>query len=93
MPYKNEYKRKQVARESMARKRGLTLGVNNEGLTPQGLTQYPAIVHALANPGQRAALRAICQSLGSKGLLKEVRYGVSGPTMDVVAEMVECLRP
>lgn len=54
-------------------------------------TDYPPVINALADMDKRAKLRAICQSLGSRGLLREVRYGVEGPTFDVVAECLECV--
>lgn len=60
-----------------------------EGLTGEGLTQYPAILHALTDPGRRHKLERICQSLKEHNVLSEVRYGVSGPTFDVVAELLE----
>ena len=57
----------------------------------EGVTQYPAIIHALADIEKRAKLRAICLSLGERHLLPEVRYGVKGPTMDIVSEYLTAL--
>ena len=37
----------------------------------------------------RKKLAAICASLENRGLLKEVRYGVNGPTFNQVTEMLE----
>ena len=55
----------------------------------QDVTQYPAILYALADMGKRAKLRCICESLKRHGIQREVRYGIFGPTMDVVAEYLE----
>jgi len=61
------------------------------GLTAKGLTEYPAVVYAMADVEKRAKLRAVCQSLSNRGLLREVTYGVYGPTMDIVAEYLTAL--
>ena len=49
---------------------------------------YPAIAYALSDPLKRAMLRKICQELKNHNVLKEVQYGVYGPSMDTVAEML-----
>ena len=54
--------------------------------------KHPALLYTLADVKRRAGLRAICQSLGEHHVLKDVRYGVSGPTMDVVAEVLTVLK-
>lgn len=73
-----------------------SVGLTDKGLTndgsKQGLTKYPAVLYALADVGQRAKLRSICESLSNKGLLKHVRYGVSGPAMDIVSEYLTALK-
>lgn len=46
-----------------------------------------AIALALADEKKRAKLRAICLALGKRG--SEVRYGVAGPSFDIVAELIE----
>ncbi len=52
------------------------------------VTQYPHIVEVLADPIKREQLRRVCQAFKNKELLKEVRYGISGVTMDKVAELL-----
>ena len=47
------------------------------------------ILHALVDPGKRRKLEKICQSLKEHNVLSEVRYGVTGPTFDIVAELLE----
>jgi len=49
----------------------------------------PAIVHALADLPKRAKLRRICEGLNRRGLGHLVRYGVNGPTMLEVSELLE----
>lgn len=56
------------------------------------VTQYPAIVHALTDPGKREKLEKICSSLKDHGMLKEVRYGIDGPTFDIVGEMLTIVK-
>ncbi len=86
--YKDREKAKLASKERMRKYRqGVTKGVTKEGVTGQGVT-YP-ILYALGDIKKRAKLRCICQNLSNHGVLKDVRYGVSGPTMDVVAELLE----
>jgi len=68
----------------------VTLIYNEEDVTvsPESVTQYPAILYALADPEKRIKLEKICQSLKDHHVLKEVRYGVAGPSMDTVAEFL-----
>ena len=94
MPYKDAEKRKEVARVSMEKKReGLTSGVNKLGVNMEGLTEYPAnmkpLLTSLGNPKQRGKLRAIYDSLNRRDLTPEVRYGINGPTFNVVGELLE----
>jgi len=50
---------------------------------------YPAIVYALCDPEKREKLERICIELKRHNVL-EVRYGLWGPTFDVVGELIEC---
>ncbi len=61
-------------------------------IKPGQATGFSDIIEALSDVKTRAKLRAVCQSLGNKGLLSEVRYGLTGPTMDVVAEYLTALK-
>ncbi len=54
--------------------------------------KYPHIVHVLADPKKRDALRKKCESLNSRSLFKEVRFGVNGPTMEQVAEYLTAFK-
>jgi len=88
MPYKDLKKRREASKLSMEKKRlGVNIGVNKT----EGLTKYPAVLYALADIEKRAKLRAICQSLSNRGLLRNVRYGYLGPTMDIVSEYLTAL--
>jgi len=49
----------------------------------------PPIVHALLDPEKRKKLEKICQSAKDFNQLENIRYGVSGPTMDIVSELLE----
>ena len=63
----------------------LTVTKDDESVTP---SVTPAIIIALADPIKRKKLRSIAQSLKEHNVLGEVRYGVEGPTFDVVAELL-----
>lgn len=54
-----------------------------------GIIEQEGLVESLVDPKRRKKLTNICQSLDNRHLLKEVRYGVLGPTMDIVTEMLE----
>ena len=47
------------------------------------------ILDALVDPIKRDKLERICQSLKNFNQLSEVRYGVQGPTFDIVSEMLD----
>jgi len=59
----------------------------------QGVTQYPAIAEALIDPAKRAKLGRICYCLNHRGLGKEVRYGINGPSFDIVGELLHITEP
>jgi len=88
---------REVHKDYMRKRRGSQKGSQSTGFTSQGsqennspnVTQYPAILYALTDLKKRAKLRLICESLKSHHVLKEVRYGISGPTFDVVSELLE----
>ena len=98
MPQSKEAHRK-TARESARRKRGSTSGVNIEGPTvviPAGvntLSGVPSylvpILTTLGDKEKRAKIRAICKSSDEHNVTAEVRYGINGPTMDKVSELLE----
>lgn len=49
----------------------------------------PAIIRALVDPQKRAILEYISQDLNRKHLGDLVRYGIYGPTFEVIAELLE----
>ena len=56
------------------------------------IRQTPGILDALVDPIKRKKLEKTHQSLKAHNVLKEVRFGVSGPTFDVVGELLEATR-
>ncbi len=64
--------------------------VTNEqdNVTPD-VTQYPAIMYALTDPGKRTKLEKVYQSLKDHKVKTLVRYGCYGPTFDVCGELLE----
>ena len=71
--------------KALAEQRGEGVKPVEQGI--QGDT-VPAVYLAISDPRERGQLEKICESLKSHGVLGEVRYGVSGPTFDVVSEML-----
>jgi len=55
----------------------------------QGVTHIPAIVRALIDPVRRKKLEDITLSLKKHGVDKEVRYGIHGPTFDMVGDLLD----
>ena len=60
-----------------------------EPIEPRKEDNNPAIIHALADLSKRAKLRRICESLNRRGLGEPVRYGINGPTILEVSELLE----
>ena len=58
-----------------------------EGVT--GVTEYPAVIEALVDPVKRAKLEKIYHSLASHNEETQVRYGLWGPTFDIIGELLE----
>ena len=58
-----------------------------EGVTEEGVTEYPAVIEALVDPVKRAKLERIYHSLASHN--EETRYGLWGPTFDIIGELLE----
>jgi len=73
---------------------GVTKGLTEAGLTKgltglTGLTEYPAVIEALVDPVKRAKLEKIYHSLASHNEETQVRYGLWGPTFDIIGELLE----
>ena len=83
--------KKDYQKEYMRLRRSNT-GLTKEGSNGVGLTEYPAIVRAITDPIKRKKLERISQELNSRGLGKDVRYGIGGPTFDIVAKLLEVTR-
>lgn len=95
MPYKDKEKELEATRERVRRYRNKHKGVTLEGVTGQGVTQYPAILYALTDPIKRKKLEAITQSLKEFKVADKVFYGypgLGGVPFDVVSEYLEATR-
>ena len=75
-------------REGLTGLTGLT-GVTKSGVTEEGVTEYPAVIEALVDPVKRAKLERIYHSLASRNVETQVRYGLWGPTFDIIGELLE----
>ena len=85
-------------RDYMRAKRSNNGSNKTEGLTEGLTTDYPPLIYMLVDETldwkgrtKREKLRLICRSLKERKLLKEVRLGCWGPTMDKVDEVLDCL--
>ncbi len=89
MPQSEEVKKEQARlRMKKMRNKGKT---ETDNVT-LGVTQYPAIIHAITDPIKRRKLEAITESLKEFNQEKNVRYGVYGPTFDVVGDLLEATK-
>lgn len=98
MSYKDKGKRKEADRERQRRHRALQKGVTSLGVTGEGVTQYPAIIHALCNPDKRVKLEKIYSSLKDCKVENAVYYGYpakywypegTGISFDTIGELLE----
>ena len=53
-------------------------------------SDYPAVVNAVVN--NRAKMEAITMELKAHHVSDIVRYGIDGPTFDVVGEILDCVK-
>ena len=53
-------------------------------------SEYPAVVQAVVN--NRDKMEAITTELKARHLSGNVRYGVAGPTFDVVGDILDCVK-
>ena len=91
--------KKEQARLRMQRMRNKQRNKEEEDVTqsPEDVTlkvrphgdKYPAVLYALTDPAKRDMLIKVIAGHKNKELLKMTRYGVRGPTLDIVAEMLE----
>ena len=90
MPYRDKEKQKKAIKEAVKKHReGITSKVLQERvLQEEGIT-YPPIVHALIVPEKRRKLEKIYRVLHERNQDKEVYYGVSRISFDLVGEMLE----
>lgn len=93
MPYKDKVLQKEAVRKAVQRHRGITGGITKQGITSEGITKYPALLIALADPVKRAKLRRICEELTAHHVLSEVYYGYGDTSVpfDVVSEYLGVL--
>lgn len=98
MPYKD--KATKIQRQRERRGEAPTEAPLNEALKGEApvfneapLEVPPAIVRAITDPKRRSKVERISQELNSRGLGRDVRYGIDGPTFDVVKELLEVTRP
>jgi len=73
-------------------KAGVTGLTGLTGVTETGVTEYPAVIEALVDPVKRAKLERIYYSLASHNVGTQVRYGLWGPTFDIIGELLEVTR-
>ena len=93
MPYKDLKKSREAHRDLMRKKRGVTSGVTNEGVTGLGVT-YPAILRALVDPDKRAKLEKVYQSLSDFKQAENVYYGCGRNSVpfDMVGDLLEATK-
>ena len=61
-------------------------------LTQEKESDYPAIVQALTDPIKRKKLESITRELKSRRVADCMRYGIAGPTFDIVGDLLDCVK-
>jgi len=61
-------------------------------LTQEKESDYPAIVQALTDPIKRKRLESITRELKSRRVADCMRYGIAGPTFDIVGDLLDCVK-
>ena len=111
MPYKDKVLQREAVKKAVQKHRvlhtnklgiterdngeGLTRGVNNEGITEQGvtlegITEYHPILEYLIDPIKRDKLERICHSLRQHNQLGEVYFGCRQPlSFDIVEGLLQ----
>ena len=97
MPYKDKVLQREAVKKAVHKYRvlhtnklGITEGVNKEGLTEQGITQYHPILEYLVDPIKRDKLERICHSLRQHNVLQEVYFGCRQPlSFDIVEGLLQ----
>ena len=59
-------------------------------LTQEKESDYPAVVNAVVN--NRDKMESITRELKAHNVSDIVRYGIDGPTFDVVGEILDCVK-
>jgi len=89
---KDKALQREQTRERVRRYRNKQDSVTSNSVTLDSVTEYPAVIYALADPIKREKLRRICQSLKEHNALEDVYYGVCNPVpMNVVADYLVAL--
>lgn len=90
--YKDKALQKEKTAERQRRYRNKQKGVTLEGVTGKGVTDYPAIIVALADPVKRKKLERITLSLKKHNVSEKVNYGISGPDFSMIGNMLDVLK-
>ena len=67
------------------------LGLTDEGVTGEGLTQYHPILYALTDPVKRKKLEAVCEALSRRNLQSKLYFGCGRYSIpfDIVEDLLE----
>ena len=87
--YKDKERQREAVKKAVERHRVLQKGITSEGITGQGITPRLSLVEKLVDPEWRGKLVKIHRSLASFNVDGVVRLGISGPTFDVVGELLD----
>ena len=61
-------------------------------LTQEKESDYPEIVQALTDPNNRKRHESITRELKSQRVADCMRYGIAGPTFDIVGDLLDCVK-
>lgn len=88
--YKDEGKQKEANRERQRRYKEKQKALLSEGVTWQGVTKFPSLILALADPVKFDKIERILASLKrhSGVKLENIWYGVYGPTFKSIDNLL-----
>ena len=88
--YQKKYMERQRSNKSV--EPGDVRPFKKEALATLDPHKYPAIIYVLTDPVKRLKLEKITLSLKNFKQSENVRYGVNGPSFDVVGELLDATK-
>ena len=90
MPYRDIRKQRQAVKEAVQKHRVLLkTDVIPDNVIPSDVIPYYPFMDWLIDPIKRTKLEKVCLSAKNHRTMDDIRLGVSGPTLTVMAELLD----